>query len=198
MPTPEIFIPHISDMLNIFMPIISDLLKRRQGNSWKQVQNNIIIGGTHALKLHGLILPRPPQDLDLVIYNPTPEQLEYIQSIRIFHIGKYNREHSITTCKSFVFKKQKMLLNVILEHGSTQPQCELLYNYGGQHFEIQSIENVLAAKNSYRLEPVRTSITGMRYVRAKDVADCIAMKNLNFNIVFDGDASTDLAPEGSV
>lgn len=41
---------------------------------------NLVICGIHALKLHGLQISREPVDLDIAVYKPTDNQVDFLES----------------------------------------------------------------------------------------------------------------------
>lgn len=42
---------------------------------------NIVVGGSAALKLHGLEIGREISDVDIIIYNPTPSQRLFLRLV---------------------------------------------------------------------------------------------------------------------
>lgn len=63
---------------------ISDLIDA--GGGFK----NVMLGGSLALMFHGIELMTPPEDVDVIVYKPTPEQIKLIQVLRRLNLyGKY-------------------------------------------------------------------------------------------------------------
>lgn len=141
-------------------------------------ENNFIIGGIWALKLHGLIVSRETNDLDLVIYNPTPKQLQVLKALKFFEYhGSSSDEYNISRIaeedrRSFKFKKNDLIIDILLDYDRDfNPNNYLSY----KDFNIQSIEKVMEAKRKYRAND-------QKYVREKDVIDFLTLKNENFNL----------------
>ena len=149
---------------------------------------NIVIGGMHALKLNGLKMNREPNDLDLIIYNPTTKQQDVIKSIKLFETSRPNLTYFTDTHqtnkgqKSYKFEKNGFVLDILIEDKET-PKNLLLYKLASFDLRIQSVSNVIDAKNSYRhTEHGRAhGVFGPEYVREKDMIDLFDLKNSNFN-----------------
>ena len=150
---------------------------------------NVVIGGTCALIAHGLNVGREPNDLDVIIYRPSTEQLRYLDSIRLFSL-----KHSTGTgadltgdlhLRSLKFKKNGLILNILFERDKAKPSFLLRFWDAGASYKIQDIASVIEAKNSYILQPHTTGLTGERYARVKDLFDFQQLKNLNFNTPYD-------------
>ena len=139
---------------------------------------NIVIGGSAALKLHGLEIGREISDVDIIIYKPTPSQrlfLRLVEQKSPTELDGYERR---------VYKFTKTLLkkysiDVIVSHEDLPENllsCELL----SHTVKIQSIENIVKAKASYV-----SKVDGrgsLLYISKKDATDMINLKNLNFNL----------------
>ena len=134
---------------------------------------NLVIGGTHALLLHGLKVPRDPNDLDIVIYRPTSDQCKLLLALKDVTVGSENgcqdptAEQGVT--RSFKLRSKNSLEIDFLLQRRDLPDGLLTYENRpkGIKLRVQSIEGVLAAKASYR--------------RCKDIHDLFQLKNINFN-----------------
>jgi hypothetical protein len=153
--------------LNTFKELIDQL---------KEKENNVVIGGMQALTLHGLNFSRETQDLDLIIYNPTPNQSIALQALKIFQVTRENMQVSYGEIqKSNKFRKDNLFIDILIEVGQ-KPEGLLNHINGEMQLPVQSVKNVIAAKASYKYEGV-----GGFYVREKDLLDFIDLKNSNFN-----------------
>lgn len=138
---------------------------------------NVILGGSAALQLHGLNLSRRVDDLDIIIYKPTEEQMKVLELMEPFNLSLFpiysEFEKSERRVRKFEIRGVK--LDIILEKEIEKPQNLLLFHiHTCFTIPIQSIENVIAAKNSYTLKE-------HTYRRSKDMEDLIDLKNKNFN-----------------
>jgi len=139
---------------------------------------NVVIGGTIALKAHGLIMSREATDLDLIIFNPTEKQKAYIESMKFFEIENRNIPQHVYQ-KSFKFKKANLTIDILIQE-SEVPQGLLYAEFEGTFYKVQSIKNTIDAKRSYCLYG---SIGGnVKYIREKDVKDFEDLKSSNFNL----------------
>lgn len=160
----------------------------------QQLKDNLVITGSQVLIVHGLDIGRQCEDLDIVLYDPSQEQLDYIEFLDQSEKpedGKAASTSSPTTVidgktVSSILKINRggEQLNILVESGELPIDC-LWYqsaNYEDErHFgfiRVQSIARITLAKKSYTYE----STTKGRYVRDKDVRDFQYIKNNNFNI----------------
>ena len=128
--------------------------------------SNLVIGGTHALHLHGLNLERAPDDLDIIIYKPTKEQRHILSLLRSVSEGDCLGSAGKRSLK---LKKNGYCLDILLEDYASLPKGLLEYvsDDGRVKGKVQSVQGVIDAKASYG--------------RSKDHLDMIKWKNLNFN-----------------
>ena len=120
----------LNNFLQTFESIINQLL-----------DTNVVIGGTNALLLHGLKISREVTDLDLVIYQPTIEQLKILKTLAVFDLIKDRPELQYGTLqKAIKISKDGLFLDIIQEQMPT-PVNLLLYRYKiDKEFQIQSIK----------------------------------------------------------
>lgn len=149
--------------------------------------SNIVIGGSQALKIHGLEIGRDSQDLDIIIYEPTAKQYETLKAFDVFsdRTSLSNMDYEVdenSPRRSFKFRLNGREIDILIEH--TPCPKEVLYymmEVSAMHslmIKVQSINKVIAAKRSYRLR--RDEGLG-QYSRTKDFLDFQNLKNLNFN-----------------
>ena len=139
----------------------------------------------HALNLHGIKLHREPNDVDIIIYNPTSEQLVILESLKdLDQITNrpYGQEVRVIKLKTEYFGLSSNL-DIIIET-ENKPQGLLLTTFSTKdgiiYIPIQSIENVVKAKSSYKFR-VHDDNSTLEYARLKDLKDLIELKNINFN-----------------
>jgi len=136
-------------------------------------ENNIVLGGSVALFLHGINMGNKKiDDLDIIIYNPTQNQEK---QLKLLHTFNDNENMKYSSKKIYKFQAKGLVLNIILEKSDTPKS---LLNWDG--FKIQSIQNVINAKNSY----IITTKSGNEYLRKKDIEDLMNYKESNFNLKF--------------
>lgn len=137
--------------------------------------DNMVLSGSMALKEHGLNFNREIPDLDVAIYNPTAEQLKYIETIKFF---SYNNETAYKNEKVFKFKKDNLVLDLLISDKSISPDSHyLFFKYRSTYYKVAPIKDVVAAKNSYTYAAKQGS-----YIREKDITDFMMLKNDNFNM----------------
>lgn len=192
----------IAEMINEHSYEINRLLQLAP--SLVPFHSNVVIGGTCALGLSGLVLPEIPNDLDLVIFQPTDEQItrllkdyEYatvhgdsydttkddLPTAASFDdlasVNKKSEEKNLP--RSYKLKGNKTVLNVLLAFNDKVPS-DTLYYFHSLGFgcgsmppiKINPVQNVIGAKASYRDK------TG-QFCRNKDVVYLQQLKSLNFN-----------------
>lgn len=138
---------------------------------------NIVIGGSFALALHGVVLHKQPEDVDLVLYSPNLDQIAKLTGMKPFclnnnQVPKYERR-SYKFNVSGVFTNKPVQVDLLLDNGSV-PEDLLCINFGGTIFYIQSVEGVFEARRKY--------IKGERWIRVKDHVSTQQLKQLNFNM----------------
>jgi len=149
--------------LNVIYPLYEKL---------NQNANNVLIGGSLALQLHGLNLDKKPEDIDLVIYKPTPHQEEILDLISLIVPNPTSRDKY--TRRSYKINLGSITLDILVEKHVNIPENLLYYKYQDSIFiKIQSIEKVMEARRSYN------ELT----LRKKDVVSSQKLKELNFNII---------------
>lgn len=151
----------LKEYLQIFAPLLNELM-----------DTNIVIGGIHALRAHGLTT-RDTGDLDVIIYNPTERQLEIIRN-RTWEMEVVEREDEYEERpgekrRSFKFGVDRQtVIDFLMEYDTPMPENLLLVpGQGGDLYFVQSIEEVIKAK--------------ARYGREKDLEDFKQLKEKNFN-----------------
>ena len=143
--------------------------------------SNVVIGGALSLKAHGLNMNREAEDMDLIIFDPTPQQINYIKSFEFFsmprdlpfNVNSYNQ-------RSFKFQKDGLIIDILISKIPV-PENLLYYNFDGTFYKVQSVSGTIDAKRSYYYERNENDKTS-KYVRNKDVEDFIDLKNSNFNL----------------
>lgn len=139
-------------------------------------KNNVIIGGSYALALHGLMVDAKPMDIDLVVYSPTPRQMANLNSLS-YTFGKPSQISSqCSTRRSYKFDIHGREVDFLIEYDSKINTNEMLQiplrvsNIGipESFVSVQSIKGVMEARS--------------RYKRTKDYESCLNLKNMNFNI----------------
>ncbi len=132
----------------------------------KSVSNNVRLGGSLVLKLHGLNFSRRSDDLDVIITNPTKEQKEYLSALKFFDV--YNDEDRYPDQTNFKFKKDGMYLNILVVDNYKDQPFYLQYMFDDKYYSVVGINEVIKAKKQYK--------------RKKDIEDFLLLKNENFNI----------------
>ncbi len=135
--------------------------------------SNITIIGTGALALHGLLLRREIEDLDIAILNPTKKQLELLEIYKDSSLinnypqppkdQKYNLKLKANSGKD-------LFLNIMTYKKPVD--ISLYFKKKRMYIGVGGIEDVMLAKLSYR-EQGRP--------REKDVLDVQYILNNNFN-----------------
>lgn len=152
--------------------------------------DNVVLGGAHALYLHGLEMSRMAADLDLIIYKPTIGQEEILKIMSNFDMIKFQRPEprypGERVVKAIKLKKDDFFMDIIIEEEPV-PEGLLIHKYHCNEYKIQSISNTIAAKRSYIHNKKVSTSDGHQndmeaYVRRKDIQDFIDLKNMNFNL----------------
>lgn len=128
------------------------------------LDNNLVLGGSNALMLHGIQTKKTPEDVDIVIYQATDRQLDFLETLQEFStLG--------SSGKVFKFKisrnNEDYTLDILLEDGPL-PSNLLYYIKGNIKVRIQDVFAIIKAKADYK--------------RNKDLIDLLDLKNLNFNL----------------
>lgn len=171
----------VNKLLSTFTPLILQI---------PQFQDNVCIGGTCALVLLGLNVGKLPNDLDIIIYNPTDQQRKFIESLDFFDQVE-NRPDGLypDEIKFRKFKKNNMTVDIIFDikvlgkpnflkhthmvNGSDgMPLMEVDYN-------VSSVSEIIRAKTSYSF----VTQSGVKMIRHKDTIDLQNLKALNFNFL---------------
>ncbi len=120
---------------------------------------NLFISGSCALELMGLILPRNPDDLDIVIYHPIEMQVKHLNRLYKTTTNLDYNQISIILYK----REDSEIINIFVDNTSLAPEKLLYY----QNFPINNIQSIIEAKAGYD--------------RDKDIKDLLDFKFLNFN-----------------
>jgi hypothetical protein len=143
----------LNKYLDKFSRIIGDLSDKN---------DNVRLGGTLVLKLHGLNFSRPVGDLDVIIVNPTASQRLYLKNLEFFQCDEsYSGQHN------FKFKKDNLYLNILLAEIPNLKMEPVFYKHKDVYYKIISINEIIDAKRKYK--------------RTKDLQDFLLLKNENFN-----------------
>lgn len=148
------------------------------------IDDNLVIGGSHALQQHGLNLGDwRPDDLDVIIFSPTTFQIDYVKN-------KFNQcadEYMIDELedkagkevepRSYKLTKGMFVMNIIFAYDESMPTDLLFFFHEGVYWRINSISNIIDAKLSYSRGENKA------YLRQKDIHHMMLLKNYNFNVV---------------
>lgn len=131
---------------------------------------NIVLGGSSALLLMGLNTA-PSEDIDLVIYQPTEKQIEYLETIS--PLGVDNSMSYKRRVYSFTIAGVKVdFLLSQRDKPSNLPTISL----EGIKMELNSVDEIVRAKTSYKIQTHEGYSS-----RSKDVQQLQYLKNNNFN-----------------
>jgi hypothetical protein len=142
--------------LDMYLGAFHDLLRKINGS-------NVVISGAVALLAHGLQF-RKPSDLDISIYIPTGDQKQILDALSC--LAENSKEYCFDK-RVYRFVKNGWHADIVIEKEG-YPRGLLTYEFCGDIFKIQSIDNVIAAKRKYN--------------REKDWKDLAALKHDNFNL----------------
>lgn len=154
------------NQIDNFLGVFENLLKTINGD-------NLVVTGGNVLKLHGLIMNRECMDLDVLIYNPTPEQYKKLDDISFFELSSQLVEYPIQEVKQVKFKKHDYCVDIFLLKKDTPNNC-LVYEFNGIRYKVAPIDEIIKAKASY-------GYLRNKAKRTKDVLDLQDLKNSNFN-----------------
>lgn len=124
--------------------------------------DNVFIGGLVALQSHGLSC-RAPEDLDVIIYNPTLYQINTVRKMvglpefedrsqdEKEEDSEYD-ENDDPRRRSYKLVERGMILNFLMEYKMDAPTDCLLYHFNGRYYNISPISSTIAAKKKYSRE----------------------------------------------
>jgi hypothetical protein len=144
--------------------------------------DNLVLGGSNALELHGLEIGREANDVDLIIYRPTTEQTAFLDMSRQISGQKTKLDpddYPVRVTKFIKTLDKKYSLDVIVS-SEEMPRDLLSYDFLEGRLKIQSIHNIVKAKSGY-LHKVDNR-GSCWYISEKDSKDLQQLKNLNFNL----------------
>lgn len=143
---------------------------------------NLVLGGSNALELHGLEIGRAANDVDLIIYKPTTEQIAFLDMSRQINGQRLKfdtGDYPLRVTKFIKTLDKKYSLDVIVSNEEI-PKDLLSYDFLEGRLRIQSIHNIVKAKAGY-LHKVDNR-GSCWYISEKDSKDLQQLKNLNFNL----------------
>lgn len=126
--------------------------------------SNTVLSGSCVLEAYGLNTGKLPGDLDLIIYNPTKSQIEYIKLLRSRDVMDKERQ---------IEEHYKKVISIMSAKGLKMDIVFESYNiHAGEHpryheFKLQPIDRIIQAKR--------------RFNRPKDLEAFLDLKQLNFN-----------------
>jgi len=139
----------VTQLLDTFTGIIAQLVQLDAGK-----RNNVVIGGSCALSLMGVKMGREPEDLDVIVYEPSAEQLKFIE---IFDLV-YQRRHEKIDVGSMVVIADVLAVGAkdrvgrcgVVEAFSPFVEGEVLVRWGRQETATISITALsIATKTDY-------------------------------------------------
>lgn len=145
--------------------------------------DNVVIAGSNVLQAHGLKLNWTPEDLDIVVFLPTDNQLSEVVDNDKYEVclsyeeaerREMNKDDFIP--RSYKMSRKGLTLNIILERDKPRPSSLLYIAHRERYFPVNSIANIISAKVSYASGDVK------QFMRAKDMQHLISLKNNNFNL----------------
>lgn len=147
----------VSELLRAFTPVIL-LLKG----------DNLFIGGSAALVIQGLLLPKDREvgDLDLILYQPTSNQLSILNTLCAVNGGGNPYPEQARRIVSVIKNTKTMHILATPDRNAPWMHTSVLIDEVG-HVKVNPIDSVIEAKRGYG--------------RAKDLKDFISLKNENFN-----------------
>lgn len=125
----------------------------------------MVIGGLWALRLHGL-KTRKPNDLDIIVYQPSDEFFEELQKKRGMIPGSIPVDQDGNNWRSYKLQESGLTIDFIMEWKKEMPANLLLVNYRNFFWRVQSVDEVIKAK--------------IDYGREKDLKDLEDFKRDNF------------------
>jgi hypothetical protein len=134
---------------------------------------NLVIGGITALNMHGLNMHREAVDFDIIIYNPTSSQEEYLEHLIEKEQAIDNHDEEGVSYRSYKVTIEDKTIDFLMERDLQLPKDLLQFQHGEIKLYVQSIQGVISAKESY--------FNGFKH-REKDIEDCKLLKENNFNL----------------
>jgi hypothetical protein len=108
------------------------------------IADNIVIGGTFALLLHGLNY-RDATDLDLIIYNPSIKQKNGLKQLTdTSTVNAYGNE-----VRSYKIEHRSYILNFVICVDPMPESLLTVHTEAFGHMKVQSIREVLKFKRRY-------------------------------------------------
>lgn len=106
--------------------------------------DNIVIGGTVAILLHGLRYRRA-NDLDLIMYNPSKKQLSALTKLTdTSTVDAYGNE-----VRSYKIECRSLVLNFIICTDEMPPDLLEIKTVAFGHIKVQRIRTILKYKRAY-------------------------------------------------
>lgn len=194
---------HLSDFMSVLVEFTKKSTVKSKESKFGPNENvNVILGGKFALQLHGIQMSREPEDLDIIIYDPSSFQIKLFDTLREKNDIIKDRpaavlekevdyEGNVGRDKVRVIKLESnegRFMDVIL---NDRPHPDglnslLTYNALGLRWPIQSVHRVIEAKASYGFTfgylPAKEGVNQIKYMRSKDMLDFLDFKNSNFNV----------------
>lgn len=166
------FLKHktMKHLVEIFKPLIDSIYGP-----------NVALAGLHSLRAHGLVVTREPEDLDVVIFSPTKQQLDTLAGLDFFRVKQpgvpqYHLDQEV----SVKFKKDGHTIDFLLEHAKCTPDDLLFCEVNGSYYRVQSIKNTIDAKLSFS----RKNDAGAEELRTKDAMDLLDIHANNFRFSY--------------
>lgn len=137
----------VIQLLDAFTGIIDQLVQLDADK-----RNNVVIGGSCALSLMGVKMGREPEDLDVIVYEPSAEQLKFIEMFDLV----YQRRHQKIDVGSLVTIINPTDIWAVGRCGIVEafnplvPERTLVYIGGGQQVEIHITDLRIANKLDYQ------------------------------------------------
>ena len=114
-------------------------------------REKMAIGGLWALRLHGLNV-REPEDLDMIVYDPSDEFLAFLLTEKGMEPGSTPVGLDGEKWRSYKVKRNGKYLNFILEWDEAYPNNLLAYEWKGHLWAVQDIGIINSAKKMYNPE----------------------------------------------
>lgn len=150
----------LDEILNVIYPEIS-----------KYPSDQLVLGGSYALELHGLKVWEP-KDIDFILFEFTEQQHDYILNNSEY---KQGGSGDFEDNRSWTVEFKGINLNIILAK-EPRPKGLMEYFFKGWYMFVNSIDRIITAKVSYM-----EGGEAKKYLRGKDVRHLQFLKNNNFN-----------------
>jgi len=133
----------------------------------------MIIAGTTALGLHGLVLDKFPEDLDVLLYCPDNVDIEFFKVLTKLYPTGLEDKCSLDI-SNYKRRSRKLKINNNIVDFIKIQKHHILPNYLTLEvenivFKIQPVEEVIDARRGYGK-------------RNKDLISSLALKHYNFNL----------------